>query len=417
MTRRPRHALCLAATALLGLAGCSSMIDSVPVGAIAPAEGPARTIGCTSALGSYNLPKSMLRLTLDGAPRGYQVTTIGTVPVADRRTFCLAYLGSITSEDQLIVKKTDNGLLERIATKADDKSAVIAQILINSVRLGAVGGRGGTRGATAGRNPPPEMVFDPFDTAEFAVRHAQLRNFGLCVVVEGVHVPEGGQEAAQFCASGRPAGLMPSVELALTAPIAAGADTRGILYRPNMSYMVSVLRKADPGSREAWSLQARESVEMPNGSPVLSVGIDRSLFSKRESILDFDYGVLTNVSVKKDAELLALANITLSAAQAGVSVISQIFALRIDIANGTKTLIQENAALIQAQDAYRKSLDGLIAARAAQNTPQPPQGTVPSGDTQRSTAFVSAERARFVQECLDTGRREDDCARLWNQGL
>jgi|GEM_PF-3375782 len=396
----------------IGLGGCASMVQT-------RVASPETGVSCLSALPGYRLPGRDIKVTIaPGTDRGFQIEKLDLVNVGRSRILCLDYLTSATSNDTLITKVSQSGLLELISTTAEDQSVQIATKLVETVAQGALAAGRGTRVGSTPIEPPKPFSFDPFDPRAYSQHKSTLRDYGLCLVIEGVHVPEGGHGAERFCDQRGPVTLSPAAELARAQPIPEGADARGILYRPLMSYMVTVLRKPDPRGRNPWILHRREAMEFPDLAPPLAVTVERAVFATRKTRLAFAGGVLTDVTIDKTSELNEFSRIPLVVAQAIVAIPGQIVTLRIQDASREEKLIQANANLIDAQRQYVERLDAL---RAAQKASEGRAGSIPSrGDAAaiRSEAVNPlADKAMetFIDACIGNGSSFDECAARWRQ--
>jgi hypothetical protein len=103
------------------------------------------------------------------------------------------------------------------------------------------------------------------------------------------------------------------------------SSNRGILYRPNQTYNLVVFRRRDPQSGTRWRLFQTKRIEMPNASPIFSVGVDRSAFvTRKTTLLAFDAGVLRDITIEKPSEVLSFVEIPLRVAQVVVAVPAEI---------------------------------------------------------------------------------------------
>jgi len=330
---------------------------------------------------------------VSGPPAGYSLdfdptdssgTSIFTV--ADPGlTFCLDYLSSPTADDMIAIQRTPDGLLQALSANADDKSLQIASALIDVARLGAVAA-GGNRSLTinpGGTNAQPILVhfeMDPFDQAEAAAINQSLKDFGYCVYVRGwTFSPQISPEA--YCRNPRSAlAYSPMYTKAPPPAVLVAAAQHGILYRANQIHEVVVMNKPDPKGPGRWRRIHSYAVEMPNVSPIFSVGVDRAFFAKRTTLLRFDSGVLKDVELTKGSELDAISQIPLQIVQAVVSVPTEIIQLRISNVDNERALIDAQAQLINSMRALQT---------AQQNAPPANTG-------------LDDQRSQQLQNCVDT---------------
>ena len=113
----------------LGLGGRASMVQT-------RVASPETGVSCLSALPGYRLPGRDIKVTIaPGTDRGFQIEKLDLVNVGRSRILCLDYLTSATSNDTLITKVSQSGLLELISTTAEDQSVQIATKLVETCLL------------------------------------------------------------------------------------------------------------------------------------------------------------------------------------------------------------------------------------------------------------------------------------------
>ena len=405
MTRSASSLLCAALGALVGLGGCTSMLETTMLDTEAPTA-------CLNGAGAYFLPKKVLTVTVQGLNaktgklRGYGMNvTDDWQSVADRaQSYCLDYLGSITSRDEVGIARTEQGLLQRIYTRAEDKSVQIAKMLIDTAfLLGAAGGRQliGVDDADQTVYAGP-FTFDPLDPYEAAKINAALRPYGYCVFVEGFSFPYG-VPPASWCEQPRILDMYVSKAPPLADPLPPAAiSRRGVLYRPNITRTLTVLRKAAPYGRDPWVLLMSKKVEVPNWAPVFAVEVDRSLFVDRITDLEFDNGVLTNVSVKKPSEAAAFVEIPLAVVSAVVALPGTIVKLKINDANNTERLIKAQTELITVRRLHLDSIEALnkkFGPEAFTGIQISPSGLGPFDI--------------FMRNCVQRGESREVCQQKW----
>src|SRR5262245_27323007 len=107
------------------LAGCQQMLDSSRL------ETEPRDIGatCQSNAGTYFLPRRLITITVTNptaAGGGYGIQVLppeNQVYVADRsEVYCLDFLLSAFSDDRVGIQRNERGLLQRVYTRAEDKT-------------------------------------------------------------------------------------------------------------------------------------------------------------------------------------------------------------------------------------------------------------------------------------------------------
>ena len=91
------------------LSSCSQVVETSAIGYAAESHADS-PFGCRGRLGTYNLPKTYLRIQIarvGTSPPEYVLHTISEVVKPDNeRVFCLDYLASSFSNDQVKVRKS-----------------------------------------------------------------------------------------------------------------------------------------------------------------------------------------------------------------------------------------------------------------------------------------------------------------------
>jgi hypothetical protein len=378
------------------LAGCTGLVETTVIDSPGSLSSPS----CQTALGSYYLPKAVLTIKATSNPAAkpptITVDPLAVATVADRdHLYCLDYLSSPTSKDALTVNRNEKGLLQSINSNVEDRTPQIAIALIQTAENLAI--TASREGTAQTQTLPPDTVtlqFDPFAWRDVVLVKKALRRFGLCLYVEGFSFPTEGLSQAQvrtaagrWCATDQPAPYMHPLYQLATSPVPPDLMRRGILYRPKTAYKIVILAKADPGSATApWELYQTQRVEMPNASPVLAIEVERALFAKRITSVNFSDGSLTDVAVDKDSEAAGFVQIPLVAAQAIADVPGQIMKFRI-------ADVQSHAAIVNAQGSLLNAL-----ASYSQLTSQRNQNGGGGAGAPKSASYRNGQ---FLAGCLD----------------
>ena len=371
--------LCLLMLCLVALASACSR-PMLSTGSIPATTGSVSTadVGCRSNAGAYRLPKRLVTVTItDGKAGGtrtrYDLTlnAKNTMVSEKGEPFCLDFLLSALSSDRVGIKRHSNGLLDRIYTRAEDQSKPIADALIRAAGDMVAASKAGGLDRLAQKqvlNASGDAVFasldyDPFEEGEAREINRGLRPFGYCVYLDprdDPYVPA--WSSAQLC-NRQSARRNPGPDgYGLEKMAARKLMQRGVLYRPELSHRLVILRKDDPDNpREAWHLAATEYVQMPNRAPIFALGVNRAMFVTAETDVQFDYGLLKNVTVIKPSELNAAVDIPLYAAQVALSIPAATLSIFRNEAANRRQLWQTNAQLI---DTLRKMKQDTTADQA-----------------------------------------------------
>jgi hypothetical protein len=369
------------------------------------------SVVCSSTLGSYALPKSFIHVVIgrSGNTPPDLVTTLDALPDGKfnfdivRRadpalTICLDYLASVFSHDEITVtkqsidlkndgSKVDDGtsattsrqFLRSVIVNASDRSVQIARNLMQAAFVSLSGNPdfGPARKVLLPTDKAAilaDLEFDPFDARDSAEANARLSRLGFCLVLEGFTYDRGSLSVDQYCNSPyRVRDHIPRIaELyAVKSREPIAPNTPGVMYRPRQTYMISVYqRNASRGG--AWHLSRRVDVDLENLSPVISVGISRAIFARRNAALMFENGVLNTVCIAKTSEIENFVAIPFEISRSLVALPSQIVKVRINRIAQEEQLARVENLYIQTQAALLKTLAGQ-------------QVQKPTGDTSAAT--------------------------------
>jgi|GEM_PF-5641554 len=421
--------------ALAALAGCQ-MLDSRWVDSD-PAQ-PGAT--CHSNAGSYHLPRKLIVATVtkeEGSPYAIAINSKGSY-VADRgETYCLDFLLSYLSADRVGIQRTTDGLLQRVYTQADDKSEKIAKKLIDAAGDLIASNQADSLARSAirprfqenGQAVIATFEFDPFVEREAREVNYALKEFGFCLYLDArndVFAPRWSEDICREITAPRarnsrekrgpsmvykayPRSGLPIFD---PRPVPVHLQALGVLYRPELTHSLIVLRKPDPGSRfSEWRPVASDRLVMPNAAPAFILGMERAIFVKADTDVQFENGLIRNISINKPSELLVAADIAVYAAQVVVNIPKAALKIFNNRAENTIQLMQTNADLIETLRAHKADVNleafGPAAATAAANN---------------QLLLGNPAKARF-DACLagDTAKQQPDpvrfCTDLLQKGL
>jgi hypothetical protein len=304
---------------------------------------------------------------------------------------CLDYLAQPNAQDLIAVQRDPNGLLSSISTTAEDKTPEIAAKLIQTGEYLAIAAGRSARSATSGDSV--DLEFDPFNWDELIAVKRALKRFGFCAYIEGysfrvpAHDPADALAVGRaWCSSDNPARPALETDEYSSLPVPPEIMRTGVLYRPNKTFKLVILRRPDPGGKAVWQLYQTKRLDMPNVSPVLSVGVDRAVFATRKTTLNFNKGVLTDVAINKGSELVGFVSIPLALAKAIVDVPGQIVTLRITDTNNQTQLLAAQTQLIEAIASYKVTTGAAGV-------------TIPG----RSASLETLRRTEIYAACRDAG--------------
>ena len=207
--------------------------------------------------------------------------------------------------------------------------------------------------------------FDPADPVDAAAHNSGLKQYGLCMILGDGKVEI--EHRDTYCddplAYAFRKGWKPSRATAERREGKAGELVnyeRGLLYKPRISYVLYVFQKKDRKRHGGWKLAAQHTVRLANLSPMVSVGVHRTLFSTRNTALDFDRGALVNAAIDKRSELLGAVEIPLALMKTAVAIPTNVFKLRISQTTNLTELVAWETRLAQEEENYNIAQKRLL---------------------------------------------------------
>lgn len=397
----------------LALAGCGAPLRTT--------KGVGEGGVCTDGDGGYQLPARDLKIELSrdkaNPEREVQLATGLGDPAGDGRDiYCLKYRGAGTAADQIVLDIKE-GLLQRVYSKNIDRSVAIAERLRDAVRDPNFGLR--SQDLVIGLDNKSSLVnldVNPFDRREMVLANAALRQHGYCLYLDPTNDPYVPRWSGTLCplegvATLSDVSLAPTlsgqgkvgttglsdVDLSNTDDVSLDRPVDGVLYRPNLTHDLVILRRRDPTGPGPWKLHEIKPVTMPNAAPILVAKIDRGTFVTRETELVFDDGVLVDAAVDKTSEVNAAVDLTIAVFETAFAIPVQILNIRANEAANRQQLIAANSRLLEATTAYRKALEEANG-KDTDPDPEPDGGT---DDGSRSQNTLNVDTAALNVECVN----------------
>jgi hypothetical protein len=170
----------------------------------------------------------------------------------------------------------------------------------------------------------------------------------------------------------------------------------GILYRPRQSYRAYIYVKDDPKGPDPWRLVQTVQLRLENISPVVSLGVERAIFSARRTAFLFDRGTLVGWCVSKKSELLAAMEIPLEVVRSIVALPTAILQVRIDEVTRSNDLAAAERDLISIQRQYISFL--LNPNLTTSPLPNKQKDDLTAADTQKPSLQALADSFGFQTE-------------------
>ncbi|MER9190939.1 hypothetical protein [Mesorhizobium australicum] len=356
--------------------------------------------------------------TVDGGRTRYNLNLkTNDAPVSEGGTpFCLDFLLSAFSDDHVGIQREPNGLLDRIYTRAQDQSKPIADALIRAAGDMVAASKAGGLDRLArqqvldagGSAVFASLDYDPFEEGAATEINRGLRSFGYCIYLDPRDDPYVPAWSSPEICNRRRVGRDPGPDnYGFEKMAARKLMQRGVLYRPELSHRLMILRKDDPDNpREAWHLAATEYVQMPNKAPIFALGVNRAIFVTAETDVKFDKGNLQNVTVVKPSELNAAVDIPLYAAQVALSIPAATLSIFQNEAANRKQLWQTNAQLI---DTLRQMKQDTTADQAVAQGQMTAAERVAVGDPGGNSQPLIATRSAGPADASPSLQRLGNC--------
>jgi hypothetical protein len=276
----------------------------------------------------------------------------------------------IGSDDHIVIETTDQGILKSIATTSKDQRVEIVKKLIelagSVAKIGVAGVPGLPEAAPA---VPAIQVSHRVDIAN----PAHIAAFNRALIAANAD--------AQIIVD-RPEINSVALGIGDDIPRNNAGCTIGICFRPLIPYTISLVSRATPAAaatqssaQPAAQVQAqmgppqtvyqRATTLLPNGAPLLSIGITRASYVEKTSTYTFaESGIPTKADVTKPSEAVGFANIPVAVAAAIVSIPSDLMTFRIKQATDETSYLNSLKALLEAQQNYLKALKDASATTA-----------------------------------------------------
>lgn len=351
---------------------------------------------CSSAFGAYSLSYSTIKVAISQNYSDATNTPVGGAymgPVVSTRhpdrnhTYCLEFLESAFSDDTVDVHFSGKGssqsgattntrpnqLLQLVVSKNVDRTGEIIQKLLRLIFIVVSGDPSASFGRTTGLTPRvmTEEDVDPFDVAAMARLNRSIREYGFCLTLGKFTYDDEALSADQYCND---------PELALQAPArsrhlqaARGQDylmkklPAGIFYRPRQGYPLFVFVRDDPAVGP-WKLRKVETILLENISPIMVLGVNRTIFAEHRTAMAFNDGDLLDFCIAKGSEVEGFIQIPLDVVYGVVSLPSITITAELELKGKQIGLLEAQKQVLAAQQAYLDFLADSTKASAEQTS-------------------------------------------------
>ena len=284
----------------------------------------------------YFLPTGKIKLKLSETNLGRKILEyVETVYEPDLDYFfLLQYKPVSTSEDDVTINITNDGLLDKITVTTKEQTVAIVEKIIEIAKEAAklalgVPVPGGFKAAGTAEKVVKEAVFvvDLLDSEELSkLNNKFLSPSGFTVALE------------RYKNWGKIITKDKDQDTIL-------GGNHSIYYRPLLPYKL-IIRS---GSNEAM-----QTVLLPNEAPVLGIDITRTAFIEKITELDFEKGTLKSIHIKKPSEALAFADIPLSIIRGILSLPSELITVKVNNSNLNNQLMNAYKTELETKEELEK---------------------------------------------------------------
>eukprot|EP01156_Anaeramoeba_ignava_P011256 Anaeramoba_ignava/a482504_22.p1 GENE.a482504_22~~a482504_22.p1 ORF type:complete len:320 (+),score=60.61 a482504_22:1682-2641(+) len=303
---------------LLYLTSCTSVIDSTQVKTNRINPG-----------GYYVLPKGLITIkVIKNAKKEYKLVYEQTTLVPDTCLyFNYNYQKSILSDDEIECQVDSKGFLKKISVTTEDKTDDIIlklpELLKESMELYV--------GATKDKEEENEQdiivyenTFDPFEKNMLQQINENIKFFDSSLEI---NLPLNAQVETQNISS-----------------------CEGIFYRALLPYELEIKTK---------NSTVKKIIYLPNNSPLMIMEINREVFVKKITNLEFENGVLTKVEIKKPSSLVEIVSLPVNILKAIVGIPAELIQLKINTSSKEKELSEKLKEEIEAKKQLEEYINSL----------------------------------------------------------
>ena len=274
----------------------------------------------------YALPKGYIKVVSDGATDGATITVETVYEPDEHHYYLLKYTPNIGFDDDITMAVNDKGFLSSIdvttTSKLPDIVKKIGEIAVAALEIPAV----------RGVEPvgPFEVIIDPEEIPEYPKepnkKSGKTYNWGKYITSISLEHPKAisflYEKDSHSASEGPP------------------DENRCICYRPALPFKLRLL---------VGGVYIERVVYLPNYSKLATFDITRPAFVQKIQTLTFTNGLLTQVRLKKDSELLAVLGIPADLVKTVAGLPLALMEFKTQYVQGETGLLQAQMSLIQAQ--------------------------------------------------------------------
>jgi hypothetical protein len=283
----------------------------------------------------YFLPKGLIRVQLkpDSLKTDDLELKTSVRYIQDPKYFfTFQYLPKATFDDAVDVKLTEQGFLDTIEVTTTDKTReIVGKVIEIAKEVAKITAFPGAVAQIKAKQKIPKIPnidfeFDPDlflneerKTERRILEDSFLNPYDIKIELKRTF-PEG------------------------SFPKQGPVDQKGIYYRPLLPYEFSF-------SLKEFALYKNETMSLPNEAPILAVNLTRGPFITKKMSLTFKNGILTQMKVGKQSEVLGALDIPLDIVKSIVSLPTELIQFKMNYSSENKKLYDALLEEIQAKDA------------------------------------------------------------------
>lgn len=272
----------------------------------------------------YALPKGYIKVVSDGATAGATITVETVYEPDELHYYLLKYTPNIGFDDDITMAVNEKGFLSSIdvttTSKLPDIVKKIEEIAVAALEIPAV----------RGVEPvgPFEVIIDPEEIPEYGQKEPEKTYSSWKKHITSISLEH--PKAISFL-------YEKASESAKENP---PDENRCICYRPTLPFKLRLV---------VGGTYIERVVYLPNYSKLVTFDITRPAFVQKIQSLTFTNGLLTQVRLKKDSELLAALGIPADVVKTVAGLPLALMQFQTQNVQGETGLLQAQMSLIQAQ--------------------------------------------------------------------
>jgi hypothetical protein len=297
-------------------------------------SGTVGMLGCARGLVNTNRSSDLSNQMVYALPKGYikvvwdtETIKVETIYEPDEQHYyLLKYTTNIGFDDDITMAVNEKGLLSSIdvttTSKIPDIVKKVGEIAVSALEIAVMRGQISEK--------PFELIIDPEEIPEYPKKpnEKSRKTYGWEKYITSISLEHPKAISFLYESASQSASEHPPDE------------NRCICYRPALPFKLRLL---------VGEVYIERVVYLPNYSKLITFDITRPAFVQQIQNLTFTDGLLTQVRLKKDSELLAFLGIPADLVKTAAGLPLALMEFKTQNVQGETSLLQAQTALIQAQ--------------------------------------------------------------------